>query len=551
MALLLDDFGLLSVLLHGARLVAQSLTLGGIGFMALLARPLAAELGASGALILRRSRRLLGWSAAALAVVEALMIATQVAALADSIDLPLADLLGADFVLWDALAIVAALAILAIAVGGRIGGAGQAGLVLLALVLLAAAAGSSHAVARLDHRRTLAGLSALHQLAAGLWIGGIPYLLIALADCRDGLAWRRVGRRFSQLAMVSVLLLFGAGLAMSVAFIGSWAALYGTAYGIMVLAKVALFGGLLFLGAMNFRLVEALRRDPATPILRLRRFAEVEIGIGIAVFFAAAALTSAPPAIDLQRDRVTWSQIVERLTPAWPRLSSPEAGSLTLNRLQAELDAEAGSRDTAQRAFVPGAGLVPPRSAADMAWSEYNHHWAGILVLLMGLLALAEHSGRARWARHWPLLFLVMAAFLAIRADPEVWPSGRLGLLESLRDPEVLQHRLFVILIVLFALFEWRVRTGRVRSARAALVFPLISSAGGGLLLTHSHVLGNLRDQLLIEMTHIPLALLGTAAGWARWLELRLAPPASRVAGWVWPGCFVCVGLLLLFYRES
>ena len=169
----------------------------------------------------------------------------------------------------------------------------------------------------------------------------------------------------------------------------------------------------------------------------------------------------------------------------------------------------------------------------------------------MGLLALAEHGGRARWARHWPLLFLVMAGFLAVRADPEVWPSGSLGLLESLRDPEVLQHRLFVILIVLFALFEWRVRTGRVRSARAALVFPLISSAGGGLLLTHSHVLGNLRDQLLIEMTHVPLALLGTAAGWARWLELRLAPPASRVAGWVWPGCFVCVGLLLLFYRES
>ena len=325
MALLLDDFGLLSVLLHGARLVAQSLTLGGIGFMAVLARPLAGELGASGALILQRSRRLLGWSAAALAVAEALMIATQVAALADSIDLPLADLLGADFVLWDASALVAALAILAIARGGRVGGVGQGDLVLLGLVLLTAAAGSSHAVARLDDRLALAGLSALHQLAAGLWIGGIPYLLIALDDCRDGLAWRRVGRRFSQLAMVSVLLLFGAGLALSVAFIGSWAGLYGTAYGIMVMAKVALFGGLLFLGAVNFRLVEALRRDPATPILRLRRFAEVEVGIGIAVFFAAAALTSAPPAIDLQRDRVTWSQIVERLTPAWPRLTSPDS----------------------------------------------------------------------------------------------------------------------------------------------------------------------------------------------------------------------------------
>ena len=79
----------------------------------------------------------------------------------------------------------------------------------------------------------------------------------------------------------------------------------------------------------------------------------------------------------------------------------------------------------------------------------------------------------------------------------------------------------------------------------------MTSSIAGGLLLTHSHTLGNLRDQLLIEITHVPLALFGIAAGWARWLELRLAPPGSRIAGWVWPVCFVCVGMLLLLYRES
>src|SRR5258706_314194 len=73
----------------------------------------------------------------------------------------------------------------------------------------------------------------------------------------------------------------------------------------------------------------------------------------------------------------------------------------------------------------------------------------------------------------------------------------------------------------------------------------------GCLLLPHAHVLENLRDQLLIEIPHVPLALLGAAGGGARWRELRLAPPASRVAGWVWPGCFVGVGLLLLLYRES
>ena len=47
---------------------------------------------------------------------------------------------------------------------------------------------------------------------------------------------------------------------------------------------------------------------------------------------------------------------------------------------------------------------------------------------------------------------------------------------------------------------------------------------GGAMLLTHSHAIANLKDQLLIELTHTPLALAGIAAGWARWLELRLDP---------------------------
>ena len=71
-------------------------------------------------------------------------------------------------------------------------------------------------------------------------------------------------------------------------------------------------------------------------------------------------------------------------------------------------------------------------------------------------------------------------------------------------------------------------------------------------LLTHSHAIANIRDQLLIEITHTPLALAGVAAGWARWLELRLDDgPGKRVAGWVWPLCLVLVGLVLLDYREA
>jgi len=42
---------------------------------------------------------------------------------------------------------------------------------------------------------------------------------------------------------------------------------------------------------------------------------------------------------------------------------------------------------------------------------------------------------------------------------------GNLGLIESLSDPEIAQHRLFISLIILFGLFEWRVRLGRLKNA--------------------------------------------------------------------------------------
>jgi len=357
------------------------------------------------------------------------------------------------------------------------------------------------------------------------------------------------------MSMAGVACILISGITMCVLYIGDWQGFYGTAYGVMVGAKIAMFLLLLGLGAANFLLVERLRSAPAIPITRLKRFAEIEIGIGVAIFFAAASLTSVPPAVDLTQDRVAWPEIVERNTPQWPRFASPDHDALALPALQAKLDAEAAQRNARpQIAFVPGSGDLPPRNAADIAWSEYNHHWSGLFVLAIGVLSLLNQAG-LRWARHWPLLFLGLAGFLFLRSDPEVWPLGDIGFFASLRDVEVLQHRIFVVLIAAFAIFEWRVRTGRETNPKAALVFPLLCAGGGILLLTHSHAIANVKDQLLIELTHTPLALAGIVAGCARWVELRLNrttdPVASRIAAWLWPVCFVLVGLMLLGYREA
>jgi putative copper resistance protein D len=83
------------------------------------------------------------------------------------------------------------------------------------------------------------------------------------------------------------------------------------------------------------------------------------------------------------------------------------------------------------------------------------------------------------------------------------------------------------------------------------LVFPLVTALGAALLLTHTHALSNVKEQLLIELTHTPLALLGVTAGWSRWLELRMPQDRSAIPGWIWPVCFVLIGFLLIFYREA
>lgn len=550
MSLLVDVFGYLAIVIHGLTIVSQSMALGGVLFLVCLVRPQRAGLGIAGRHIERVTIKIAAWAAVALILCELSTILLDGAVLTGTVDLGIGGVLAANFATAGLVKIAAALilALLLFTNGEKVPAPVLSG---LGIVELAAAVFTTHAAARLDDRGILLAVEWLHQVGAAIWIGGVPSFIAALHRVHDGAAWRIIGARFSRMSMVGVACILVSGITMSYFYIGSWDGFYGTAYGVMVGAKICLFLSLLLLGFGNFRLVERLRVDPKTPVTRLKRFAEVEIGIGFSLFFAAASLTSVPPAVDLTQDRVTFQEIVERNRPVWPRLESPDHDTLALPALQDKLDAEAAANKSKPApAFVPGSGDLPVRNAADIAWSEYNHHWAGVFMLAIGLLALLNQGG-LRLARHWPLLFFGMAVFLFLRADPEVWPLGQEGFFTSLRDVEVLQHRFFVVLIVIFGLFEWRVRAFDWGHSKAALVFPLACAIGGAALLTHSHAIANIKDQLLIEFTHTPLALAGMGAGWARWLELRLDPPGNRVAGWVWPVCFVLVGLLLLSYREA
>jgi putative copper resistance protein D len=545
MAQMLAFSGFLAVLLRAAILCFQTVVIGGLFFFIVVARGPQSRDEA----FLRSGWKLVRWSALGLALSQVFFLVTNSVALTYSTDIPLGQVFNANF-FWAGL--VAAASGFAVALW-PVGLRQSVNPVVLfpAALILAASVMTSHSASRMEERALLVGLTALHYLATATWIGGLPYLLLAMKRIQDNEVRSRVMQRFSRLAQASVAVLLLAGLGMAWVLVGSWDAMYGTAYGVMLSAKVSMLAALLLLGAANFYIVRGLPRGSGSGATSLVRFAEAEIGIGLAVILTAASMTSQPPGVDLNEDRLTLEEIAARYAPRMPRFSSPPLNEISESTEELIKRAEAQGKPV-PTSFVPGQWDIDFNKWADKAWSEYNHNCAGFVVFLLGILALLSRSRYFRWARIWPLAFLLLAVFLFFRADPENWPLGPNGFWESFQQTDVLQHRAAVLLIIVFAVFQYRVEMKWVKSMTAALVFPVVCMLGGMVLLTHTHALSNVKEELLVDLSHTPLAVLAVYAGWSRWLELRLPEDngTRNYVAWVWPVCFILIGLLLMDYHE-
>jgi copper transport protein len=198
--------------------------------------------------------------------------------------------------------------------------------VVPALALLPLPTLSGHALDRGEGVLALV-LDVAHVTAAAVWIGGLAALALALWT-GDGRLRLPLARRFSGLALASVVLLVGTGVGRALQELDSFSQLWTTGYGRAILVKSALLLVLIVLAARNRLLFLS------GPLTRLRRSVTAEVVVLLGLVVAVAVLTALPPGRTSAAAARLRPVPVGPATPALPPpgafVLAKEAGSLAV-----------------------------------------------------------------------------------------------------------------------------------------------------------------------------------------------------------------------------
>jgi copper resistance protein D len=184
----------------------------------------------------------------------------------------------------------------------------DAAAVILAAAFVGTLAWSGHAVGGQDSEAYIhPAADVLHLVAAAAWLGAlIPLALLLAAAGKEGASIasaRAATLRFSTLGLLSVGTLLITGAISTWYLAGSIAALTGTFYGQLLLAKIALFFVMVAIAAVNKqrltpRLVQGESITTAQHALRqLRRNALIETLAGAVIICIVAMLGIEPPGL--------------------------------------------------------------------------------------------------------------------------------------------------------------------------------------------------------------------------------------------------------------
>lgn len=391
----------------------------------------------------------------------------------------------------------------------------------------------SHAASRLEGGGPLMVVTMIHVFGATVWAGGVAHLLFLWNFLRkqESALWPELVSRFSPLGITCVGLIFAPGVYLAWTYVGGWSGLIGTGYGNMVGVKVGLFACVLGLAALNFFAARKWEESGSDVKMKQRvpAYIEVEIILAVALLFTAASLTGFPPSVDVPEEAASSEEMWTMFNPKVPRLTGPELILIDAPELTDLRTGEMGKKE-------------------DMSWDRFNHNFSGVVVIAMAIVALFDRLGGFRWARFWPLMFIGFSVLIFVFANPDHWPLGPIGFLESWEETEVVQHWLAAVVVFGLGWFEWRARETSLTQKNLQFIFPVLCIVGGIILLTHSHSIAELKQEFLIQSTHVSMGVLGVLVGCGRWLEIRLPAPYDRVAGVMSIGAMMLVGFILLFY---
>lgn len=205
----------------------------------------------------------------------------------------------------------------------------------------------------------------------------------------------------------------------------------------------------------------------------------------------------------------------------------------------------------------PGTAPTEPRwegSPEGKAYSEFNHHLAGILVILIALSELRGALGIVAmpWSRLLlPGAMLVAGGFLLIWSDHEAWPIGSLTFTETLfsRDWEMVQHKLYAVLLFGVGTIEWMRRIGKLTPTLWRAPLPVFAIIGGLMLFLHSH--GAHLAAQKIAFPHTVMGIMAMTAGACK-LTRRQGSGSGASSRWelAWAALILLIGIDLLLYTE-
>lgn len=195
-------------------------------------------------------------------------------------------------------------------------------------------------------------------------------------------------------------------------------------------------------------------------------------------------------------------------------------------------------------------------SIAGIAYSEFNHHLTGMLVLIIGLSELRQALAMPFWA--WtrfllPGALLTAGSFLLVWSDHSAWPIGPLSFMQTFfgSDSEIFQHKSYALLSLAVGTIELFRRLGQIGHTAWATPLPAFAIIGGLMLFSHSH--GGHPFVHKIAMDHAIMGTMAVTAGSSKLLSDWVRSPSyARSSKWglLWAGLIMLIGMQLLLYSE-